>query len=66
MQSPFPLPPAYAPQKVEVLQTNDAGFLPGTILDVRHARASLLCVAHPTTNKDAYIRRSEVRAVDQP
>lgn len=63
MQSQFPVPPAYAPEKVEVLQSNHEDIPPGTILEVRHARASLLCVAHPTTNEDFYIRRAEVRAI---
>lgn len=63
MQNPFPIPPSYAPKIVEVLQDNDAGFLPGTVLEVRHARASVLCVIHPTTLKDCYIRRGQVRAL---
>ena len=63
MHSPFPIPPSYAPKTVEVLHDNDAGLLPGTILEVRHARSSVLCVVHPTTLKDCYIRRGQVRAV---
>ena len=64
MQPVFPIPPSYAPKTVEVLYDNDAGLLPGTILEVRHARASVLCVIHPETQEDCYIRRALVRAVD--
>lgn len=64
MPSPFPIAAPYAPKTVEVLHDNDAGFSPGTILEVRHARASVLCVVHPTTLKDCYIRRGQVRALE--
>ena len=63
MQRTFPVPPSYAPKTVEVLHENEAGFSLGTILQVRHARASLLCVVHPITLEECYIMRSQVRAL---
>lgn len=64
MHPVFPVPPSYAPKTVEVLADTQEQFEAGTILTVRHARASVLCVVHPETQEDCYIRRAFVRAVD--
>lgn len=64
MQPVFPIPPSYAPKTVQVLPDTDTQFEAGTVLTVRHARASVLCVTHPETQEDCYIRRAFVRAVD--
>ena len=52
MQPVFPIPPSYAPKTVQVLPDTDTQFEAGTVLTVRHARASVLCVTHPETQED--------------